>query len=148
MNGIGSDAFAMFYKNGNLLAVRRGNLPTWTPKRFSKCSQLPTEGWESVTVPGQYRLGYIIKTIWKVPSSKFLGQRLNLPDKVFMFLVAYRWELQSSRFVDNSNFVEAFMPNGHAPKAGDLFLSKTQGIPMKNSKFTGQAFYVGNWLKK
>ena len=39
MNGIGSDAFAIVYKDGNLFGLNAsGKSPaTWTPKRFSKC---------------------------------------------------------------------------------------------------------------
>jgi len=154
MNGIGSDAFAMVYKNGNLFGLNAsGKSPaTWNPKRFSNFSQLPTEGWESVTVPGAVS-GWVTlsKRFGKLPFEQVLRPAIEFARQGFHVspIVAYQWELQSSRFVGNSNFVEAFMPNGHAPKAGDLFLSKTQGDSLeKIANSHGQAFYVGELAEK
>ncbi|MAW33845.1 MAG: gamma-glutamyltransferase, partial [Proteobacteria bacterium] len=102
MNGIGSDAFAIVYKDGNLFGLNAsGKSPaTWTPKRFSKCLQMPTEGWESVTVPGAVS-GWVAlsKRFGKLPFKQVLRPAIEFAIEGFHVspIVAYQWELQSSR---------------------------------------------------
>ena len=53
MNGVGSDAFAIVWDGHNLTGINgSGKSPAaWTPRRF-KGPNMPTQGWDSVTVPG------------------------------------------------------------------------------------------------
>src|ERR1700716_4057193 len=54
MNGIGGDAFALVWAEGKLHGLNAsGRSPSgWSPARFSGRDQMPTEGWDAVTVPG------------------------------------------------------------------------------------------------
>ena len=53
MNGVGSDAFAIVWDGHGLTGINgSGKSPAaWTPNRF-KGPNMPTQGWDSVTVPG------------------------------------------------------------------------------------------------
>ena len=54
MNAIGSDAFALVWDGQRLHGLNAsGRSPrAWTQEHFSRYAQMPSHGWDSVTVPG------------------------------------------------------------------------------------------------
>src|SRR5438132_12369549 len=53
-NGIGSDVFAILWDGQRLVGLNSsGRSPAgWIPERFAGRKAMPTQGWDSVTVPG------------------------------------------------------------------------------------------------
>jgi gamma-glutamyltranspeptidase / glutathione hydrolase len=56
-NGIGSDAFAIIWDGSQLHGLNAsGRSPAaWSPERFKGQAQMPSLGWDSVTIPGAVR---------------------------------------------------------------------------------------------
>ena len=65
-NGIGSDAFCILWDGSKLHGLNAsGRSPAgWTPNRFKGKSEMPTRGWDAVTVPGAV-------SAWVALSSRF-----------------------------------------------------------------------------
>lgn len=147
-NGIGSDAFAMVWDGRRLHGLNAsGRSPAaWTPEYFGG-GDVPTLGWNSVTVPGAV-------SAWAELHAKFgklSFERLFAPAIFYGrngFLlsptVAAQWAAQVPLFASQPGFAEVFMPGGRAPKAGDLITLADHATTLqKIAETNGEAFYRG-----
>ncbi len=125
MNGIGSDAFAIVWDGNGLSGINgSGKSPAaWTPDRF-KGPKRPTQGWDSITVPGAV-------STWTALSKKF-GD-LPLED-LFEPAIRYArdgfqvgpktapvWSWSVESFAHFNSFQEHFTSQGRSPNTGEVF---------------------------
>lgn len=148
-NGIGSDAFAIVWDGSNLHGLNgSGRSPsTWTFDRFSHLPEMPSTGWDSVTVPGAV-------SVWVALSEKF--GRLTFAD-LFQPAIRYaregfpvspitadQWKLAAVKFKDFPDFGKAFLIDGRSPAAGEVFRCPAQAETLSEIAETGGlSFYNG-----
>jgi len=153
-NGIGGDAFAIIWDGDKLHGINgSGRSPAgWTYDRFSQLKSMPKYGWDSVTVPGAV-------SVWIELSGKF--GRLPF-DSLFEPAIRYAtdgfpvtpitallWKSVADNYKDYPEFNKTFLPEGSAPKAGELFRCKAQAETLKEIAATrGESFYRGKLAEK
>ena len=154
MNGIGSDAFALVWDGQSLHGLNAsGRAPrAWNPERFSGRGRMPTEGWDCITVPG-------VVSAWAALSAKFgklafeslFEPAIDYARNGFPVspVVASQWESQVPRLQDQPGFAAAFMRNGRAPRAGEIFRFAEQGDTLAEiARTRGESFYRGMLAKR
>ena len=125
MNGVGSDAYAIVWDGHGLSGINgSGKSPAaWTPDRF-KGPNMPTQGWDSITVPGAV-------STWTALSKKF-G---DLPfEDLFEPAIRYArdgfqvgpktapvWSWSVESFAHFNSFQEHFTSQGRSPNTGEVF---------------------------
>jgi gamma-glutamyltranspeptidase/glutathione hydrolase len=149
MNGIGSDAFALLWDGARLHGLNAsGQSPAaWTPQRYAGRTQMPTEGWDTVTVPGVVSAWVeISQRFGNLPFAELFGPAVEYAEHGFLVspTVARQWENQLERLRGQPGFAEAFMPGGRAPRAGELFRFPAQARTLREIAQTGgESFYRG-----
>ena len=148
MNGIGGDGFAIIWDGQALHGLNAcGRAPmAWTPERFRDLPGMPDRGWDSVTVPGAV-------SQWVALSGKF-G---NLPfEDLFVDairharegfpvspVIARQWRDAVAELRDFPGF-SAFMPDGRAPEAGEIWRFADQADTLEEiARTKGESFYRG-----
>ena len=148
-NGLGSDAFAIVWDGSSLHGIDgSGRSPAgWTPDRFAGRPRMPDFGWDSVTVPGAVSL-------WHALSSRFGA----LPfEALFEPAIAYArdgfpvgplsaqyWRFAERIYVDFPDFRAHFLPDGRAPRAGEIFRSPDTAATLEEiAASRGESFYRG-----
>ena len=154
MNGIGSDAFAILWDGEQLHGLNAsGQSPqAWSPQHFESYKQMPTRGWDAVTVPG-------CVSAWKALSERF--GRLPFAD-LFAPAIRYArdgwlvppvtaisWNMASETYADMPDWHAAFTIDGRAPQAGERFRFPAQATTLERIAATGgEAFYRGDLAEK
>jgi gamma-glutamyltranspeptidase/glutathione hydrolase len=147
-NGIGSDAFAIVWDGERLHGLNAsGRSPAaWTPEYFGG-NAVPTTGWNSVTVPGAVSAWTELHAKFgKLPFEKLFEPAISYGRNGFLVspTVAEQWAAQVPLFKNQPGFAEAFMPDGRAPKAGELFRFPEHASTLERIAATGgEAFYRG-----
>jgi len=154
MNGIGSDAFALVWDGQSLHGLNAsGRAPrAWNAQRYAGRDRMPTEGWDSVTVPGAV-------SAWAALSAKFgklnfetlLEPAIEYARNGFPVspVVAMQWEAQIPRLKDQPGFAQAFARKGRAPLAGDMFRFPEQADTLTEiARTRGESFYRGELAKR
>ena len=154
MNGIGSDAFALIWDGTSLHGLNAsGRAPrAWTPQRYAQQSRMPTEGWDSITVPG-------VVSAWAALSEKFgklafeslFEPAIEYANNGFPVspVVAMQWASQVPRLRDQPGFAQAFVRNGRTPHAGEIFRFPEQADTLSEIASTrGESFYRGELAKR
>lgn len=150
MNGIGSDAFAILWDGSQLFGLNAsGRSPSaWNAMRFSGRSKMPTEGWDSVTVPGAVSAWVALsQRFGRLPFARLLEPAIEYAEQGFSVspIVAMQWQSQAARLSKQPGFAEAFLPHGRAPRAGELFRHPAQARSLQLiADSAGQAFYSGS----
>lgn len=148
-NGLGSDAFALAWDGKKLHGLNSsGRSPKkWDARRFEGLAQMPLTGWDSVTVPGAVEA-------WARLSGKFglldfkdlFEPAIEYANNGFIVspVIANAWKSAPQEFGHMPGFAETFLPNGRAPRAGEMFscpyLAKSLEL-IAESK--GESFYRG-----
>ena len=146
-NGLGSDAFAILWDGAELHGLNAsGRSPaSWTPDRFAGASEMPFRGWESVTVPGAVSAWVALsERFGKLPFAVLFEPAIAYADDGFPVspVVATLWARAASELATQPGFAETFMPNGAAPKAGEIFRSEGHARSLRLiAKSRGKAFY-------
>ena len=149
MNGIGGDAFAIVWDGGKLHGLNAsGRAPAgWNPERFASYSEMPTVGWETVTVPGAVsawaalhgRFGRLPFEALFEPAILYARDGFPVSPRVAMI-----WETQVERLRGQPGFAETFLPNGRAPLAGEVFRCPAQAETLRLiAESKGESFYRG-----
>lgn len=148
MNGLGGDAFAILWDGERLHGMNGcGRAPaSWTPERFKGLKSMPKQGWDTVTVPGQV-------AAWADLSERFGA----LPfDELFVDavrhamdgfpvspVIARQWHQATIDLGKEPGF-NAFMPQGRAPKAGEIWRFADQAVTLREiARTRGRSFYEG-----
>lgn len=153
-NGIGSDAYAIVWDGTKLHGLNAsGRSPAgWTPEFFAGQKVMPTRGWNSVTVPGCVSAWRALSDRFgKLPFERLFDRVIRYGRDGFLVspTIAGQWAAQVSELKVQPGFAEAFMPGGHAPKAGERFrLAEHAATLEKIAASKGDAFYKGELAEK
>jgi gamma-glutamyltranspeptidase/glutathione hydrolase len=148
-NGVGSDAFAIVWDGAELHGLNAsGRSPAaWTPERFAGAETMPFRGWESVTVPGAVSAWVALsERFGKLPFADLFGPAIGYAENGFVVTpkIAELWRRAAETLGDYPGFAEAFLPDGHPPKAGDTFINAPLAKTFRMIADTdGKAFYEG-----
>ncbi|MCU0522593.1 MAG: gamma-glutamyltransferase family protein [Anaerolineae bacterium] len=153
-NGIGSDAFAIVWDGRQLVGLNAsGRSPrALTPERFAGLAQMPTVGWDPVTVPGAV-------SAWVALSDRFGELSFS---ELFVDAIRYAregypvspitargWAGAERRYAAFPSFADTFLPGGHAPRPGGRFRSPDHAATLELIAAThGEAFYRGTLADK
>lgn len=153
MNGIGGDVFALVYWNQDK-SLRGLNASGIQPKKLSldyftqrKRETIPQVGFESMTVPGAFD-GWI--TLHEKYGTKSLASLLepaiHYAQEGFAVgeKIAQVWDYGASKLRLFSDSARAYLLDGKAPQAGDLFRQKELSTTLQFLAQEGRdAFYKG-----
>lgn len=145
-NGVGSDAFCILWDGRELAGLNAsGCSPAgWDLERFSGRRNMPTLGWDTVTVPGAVSAWVALSERYgKLAFADLFKSAIHYAQEGFHVgpKSAYYWQLLASQYERFDAFAEHFLP---APRAGQRFkrpeLARTLTLIAETK---GQAFYQG-----
>jgi gamma-glutamyltranspeptidase/glutathione hydrolase len=152
-NGLGGDLFAIVYeaKTGKLYGV---NASGWAPAKLTLESlramgykEMPIRGIHSVTVPGvvagwdllRQRFGTMSFAALLQPAIYYAEQGFPVTERI-----AAGWRNATKLLKQHPNAQHTYLPNGHAPRAGEVFrnpdLAKSFHLLAEQGR---DAFYKG-----
>lgn len=153
-NGIGSDAFAIVWDGARLHGLNAsGKSPAaWTPERFRGRKEMPTVGWDAVTVPGAV-------SAWSKLSERFGNLAFeDLFDAAIHYardgyhvspVAASIWKNAQEHYKDFAEFQRVFCPAGRAPRPGELIRLPDHAKTLERIAETkGEAFYRGDLAER
>jgi gamma-glutamyltranspeptidase/glutathione hydrolase len=129
-NGIGGDLFAIYYeaRTGKLYGLNAGGwAPAGLTPEFLKSKgilQMPGGGIHSVTVPGAVAGWDAMRARFgKLPMADLLAPAIYYADEGFPVtdVIADYWAGGAARLAADLFAAETFLPNGRAPRAGEIF---------------------------
>src|SRR2546425_8827714 len=153
-NGIASDAFAIVWDGRQLHGLNAsGRAPAaWTPEYFKGHKAVPVRGWNSVSVPGCVAAWVdLSERFGKLPFQKLFAPAIEYAANGFPVspFVAERWDPQVAELRGQPGFAEAFLRDGRAPRAGEIFRFPDQARTLEKIAATkGEAFYRGELAEK
>ncbi len=152
-NGLGGDAFAMIWHEGQLHGINAsGRSPERLGRHELPDGRMPSLGWLTVTVPGAV-------SAWMKLSDRF-GQ---LPfDSLFDAAIEYAghgfpvspmtsasWARAADRYVAFPEWQRVFAPGGNTPAAGEIFRNPDQARTLRQiAETSGKAFYEGELAER
>lgn len=155
-NGLGSDAFALIWKDGRLHGI---NGSGFAPKSWSVESyrsrgweRVPVFGWAAATVPGAVATWCeLSKKMGRLPLKEVFAPAIDYARKghAVSVTMAYNWEKAYQRYSamlspEFRGWVETFAPNGRAPRAGEIFRSEGHASTLEAiADSMGDALYRG-----
>jgi gamma-glutamyltranspeptidase / glutathione hydrolase len=153
-NGVGSDAFAIVgFADGSIHGLNAsGRSPAgWTLERFTrgraKSSAMPALGWDAVTVPGAVSAWVALsERFGRLPFERLFDAAIRYAEAGFHVgpKTAFYWELSAPRYRDFPDFGAHFLPDGRAPRAGELFRRPDLARTLRTIAETrGETFYRG-----
>jgi len=148
-NGLGSDAFAIVWDGAGLHGLNAsGRAPqALTPERFAGLKQMPTIGWDPVTVPGAVSAwAALAERFGKLPFAELFTAAIHYARDGFLVspITARAWAGVLQRYADYPAFAATFAPDGRAPHPGELFRCPDQARTLETIAATqGEAFYRG-----
>ncbi|MGP9632722.1 gamma-glutamyltransferase family protein [Halomonas sp. AOP43-A1-21] len=155
-NGIGSDAFALVWVSDKLHGLNAsGRAPmgiSGDALRALGHEEMPAHGLIPVTVPGAPAAwATLSERFGKLPLPTLLAPAITLAEEGFAVspVVSQLWQKAYTRYkqYDSSEFApwfEHFAPEGHAPKAGDIWRSPDMAKTLRAIAQSGaKAFYQG-----
>ncbi len=149
MNGIGSDAFAIVWDGVQLHGLNAsGRAPQgWNRSRFESLAHMPTEGWDSVTVPGVVSAWVALsEKFGKLPFEQLFVPAIEYAENGFALspVVAQQWSRQVPRLKEQPGFADTFLPNGRIPETSDRIRLPDHAQTLKQiAESRGDAFYRG-----
>lgn len=152
--GIGSDAFAIVSAPDGLHGLNAsGRSPSaWTCDRFKGMDAVPQKGWESVTVPGAVSAWVdLSRRFGKLPFARLAQPAIDYARHGFPVspIIARLWELGRIKLGDQPGFADCFLPDGRAPRAGELFRSPGHADTLEAIADTeGESFYRGDIARR
>lgn len=153
-NGVGSDAFAIVWDGRALHGLNAsGRSPAaWTPEYFAGQGAVPQRGWNSVSVPGAVSAWVeLSERFGRLPFDRLFEPAIEYAFNGYLVspFVAARWALQTQELKQQPGFASAFMPEGRAPRAGELFRLRELADTLELIAETrGKAFYHGELAEK
>jgi len=148
-NGLGSDAFCILWDGKALHGLNAsGRSPAgWMPERFGALGAMPERGWETVTVPGAVSAWADLSARFgRLPFSDLFAPAIDHAERGFLVspVIATLWQRGATELRDQPGFAAAFMPNGRAPRTGELFRIPALAASLRAIADTkGEAFYRG-----
>jgi gamma-glutamyltranspeptidase / glutathione hydrolase len=158
-NGIGSDAFCILWDGQALHGLNAsGRSPkALTPEKFAGRTEMPVDGWDTVTVPGCVSAWTLLsEKFGKLPFDMLFKSAIGYARDGFLVspITAASWQAQAEGFKKFPEFAKGFMregsiSGGRAPKAGEVFRYEDQARTLELIAATkGEAFYRGELAEK
>ncbi len=152
-NGIGGDLFAIVYeaKTG---AIHGLNSCGWAPAGLTPAllkgqglTAMPQGGIHTVTVPGAVA-GWdaLLAKLGSQPLSDLLAPAIVYADEGFPVsdVIAAHWGVLAEKLAAEPNAAATYLPNGHAPRSGELFRNPELAASLRLIAKSGRAgFYDG-----
>ena len=155
-NGLGSDAFALVWNEGQLHGLNAsGRSPAaWTPEYFRKrhgsgARTVPKRGWDSVTVPGAVSAwSALSKRFGRLPFADLMGPAIDVALRGYAVpvVVQQKWAAAAAlpEITSQPGFAEAFLPFGRAPEVGERFVLPAAARSLRLiADSGGEDFYRG-----
>ncbi len=148
MNGIGGDAFAILWDGQKLHGMNgSGRAPTgWNLERFKGRKAMDARGWETVTVPGQVAAwADLSDRFGDLPFEELFEDAIRHAMDGFPVspVIAKQWDTAARELSELPGF-KAFMPQGRAPRAGEIWRFADQAVTLREiARTRGRAFYEG-----
>lgn len=156
-NGLGSDCFAIVWKDGKMYGMN-GSGPS--PKGLSRDSlkrsgldRLPPVGWLPVCVPGAVGAwAALSRRLGRLSLSESLAPAIDLAEAGVPVppVVAYNWGLSAVKYgkqADNpelASWFDTFLTEGLAPRAGQVVSLRYHGKTLEAiANSDGESFYRG-----
>ncbi|MFB4259779.1 gamma-glutamyltransferase family protein [Shouchella clausii] len=161
-NGIGGDAFAIVWTEGKLHGLN-GSGPAPASISIDNVKQkgfeeIPKYGMIPVTVPGApASWAALSERFGKLPLLDVLQPAIRHAEEGFALspTVARQWKASYDKFKAENNteefqaWFETFVPNGHLPKAGEIWKSPDHAETLRSIGETkGASFYKGDLAAK
>ena len=136
--GIGGDAFALVWSNGQLHGLNgNGQAPAELSVEAVKAAgheQMPLYGWTPVTVPGcTSAWAELSRRFGKLPLADLLQPAIRLAREGFPVspVVAHQWQIALKEFAPHRDgalqaWFDTFLIDGRAPRAGEIFSNPAQ----------------------
>jgi gamma-glutamyltranspeptidase / glutathione hydrolase len=152
-NGIGGDLFAIVYdaKSGALHGLNScGAAPAGLTAALLKSQghvQMPQTGIHTVTVPGavagwealRTELGSLSLAVLLAPAIRYAEEGFPVSD-----VIAAHWAGLSDKLAAEPNAVQTYLPNGRAPRGGELFRNADLAASLRRIAERGApGFYEG-----
>jgi gamma-glutamyltranspeptidase/glutathione hydrolase len=152
-NGIGGDLFAIYYeaRTGKLYGLNAGG---WAPRELTPAflqargiTQMPGTGIHTVTVPGAVAGWDALRARFgKLPMADLLASAIYYADRGFPVtdVIAGYWADGAARLAAEPLAAETFLPNGRAPRSGEIFRNPRLANTLRLIARNGAAgFYEG-----
>jgi gamma-glutamyltranspeptidase / glutathione hydrolase len=156
MNGLGGDAFILVHWHGKLYGLNAsGRCPrAMTRETFSDAGwkRMPQVGWGSVSVPGapdgyltlHERFGSKKFADLIEPAASFAEDGFAVGQKI-----AHMWEWGASKLRLFDHSIQEFLPQGNAPRAGEIFRQPNLARTWRNlGKYGRDYYYSGELARK
>ncbi|OLC77638.1 MAG: gamma-glutamyltransferase [Acidobacteria bacterium 13_1_40CM_4_65_8] len=153
MNGIGGDLFAIVYeaKTGERHGLNAGG---WAPAGLTPAfldsrgiDTMPQTGIHSVTVPGAVAGWDAMRTrLGRLPMADLLAPAIFYAQHGFPVsdIIAARWHAWAPKLQADPSTSETYLPDGGAPRAGDIFTNPALAASLRRIAEHGPAgFYEG-----
>ena len=153
-NGLGSDAFAILWDGERLHGLNAsGRSPAaLAPERFEGLAEVPRLGWDSVTVPGAVGAwAELSERFGALPFADLLEPAVRYAREGFLVspITARAWSRAPGVFGGFEEFARGFLPEGRAPRPGELFRYPDQARTLERIAETrGDAFYRGDLAER
>ena len=153
-NGLGSDSFAIIWDGKQIHGLNAsGRSPAaWAPEYFRGQSSMPSRGVNSISVPGAISAWVeMSKRFGKLPFAKLFEPAIDYAENGFPVSpwIAGSWANQAKELGSQPGFAEAFMPNGRAPRPGEIFRLPAAARTLETiAKTHGEAYYKGELGEK
>lgn len=147
--GLGSDGFAIVWDGKELHGLNAsGRSPAaWSADRFAGHGAMPDKGWEAVTVPGAVSAwSALSRRFGRLPFTALAAPAIDYARNGFAVspVIAHLWAMGGARLGEQPGFAECFLPDGRAPRAGELFRSEAHASTLEAiAESHGEAFYRG-----
>ena len=158
MNGIGGDLFALVYeaRSGKLYGL---NASGWAPKGLTPeflhrlgLNEMPQSGIHAVTVPGAVD-GWdkLSRRFGRKRLPELLAPAIRYAEEGFPVTEIFSsyWVESERKLLRSTNAAATFLPQGHAPRPGDIFRNPDLAWSLKQIAKSGRkAFYEGEIAKR
>ena len=152
-NGIGGDLFALYNesKSGKSFGI---NASGWSPARLNAdilraqgILDMPPTGIHTVTVPGAVAGWDSLRSRFgTLPFADLLAPAIHYAEAGFPVteIVARGWENCAERLHTHPNTAKAYLVNGHAPRAAEIFKNSDLAASLRRIAQSGRdGFYRG-----
>jgi gamma-glutamyltranspeptidase / glutathione hydrolase len=153
MNGVGGDLFAIVYdaKTRKLHALNSSGRSGYaaTPAAFAtrQLTRIPNAGVYSVSVPGTVDgWATLLAAHGTLPLGRLLGPAIGYAKDGFAVseIISEQWKGTEAKLAADPAAAATFLPNGHAPRPGEVFANPKLGATLQQIADGGRdAFYKG-----
>ena len=149
-NGLGSDAFAIYWDGNQLHGLNgSGRSPqAWTPEYFAGQTEMPVQGWDSITVPGAVSAWVTLsERFGQLPFARLFEPAIAYAREGFAIspITARYWKMIAPNFQNQHGFADYFMHDGRTPEIGAIWNSPAMANSLQAiAESKGESFYRGD----